>query len=166
MKRVRGSSQEINLAARKLRLESTPSEDVLWQKLRNRQVSGAKFRRQYPIGQMICDFCCPEHRLVIEIDGAAHDSPQQAERDAARTAHLERYGYTVLRFRAGKVENELPSVIQRIRAELLYAMIPLTLSQNWERVASLSEPGEGPMPKRSIEAPARNHANPYLSASC
>ena len=49
-------------------------EAVLWNSLKNRQLLGKKFRRQISIGPYIVDFYCPECRLVVELDGAAHFS--------------------------------------------------------------------------------------------
>jgi len=63
------SGKELIERARRLRRESTEAEKRLWNKLRARQLLGAKFRRQAPIGPYIVDFVCFERKLVIEIDG-------------------------------------------------------------------------------------------------
>jgi very-short-patch-repair endonuclease len=39
----------------------TEAEQRLWWRLRDRQLAGAKFRRQEPVGQYFADFCCIEH---------------------------------------------------------------------------------------------------------
>lgn len=72
------------------------------------------FRRQHPLGPFILDFCCPAHRLVVEVDGGVH--AEQAEYDADRTQHLERYGYQVLRVPNHEVLTDLPSVLGRIKS--------------------------------------------------
>jgi very-short-patch-repair endonuclease len=95
----------------------TPTERVLWQRLRNRQLSGLKFRRQHPLGPFIADFYCAAHRLVVEIDGDIHDL--QPERDAARTEQFEKYGYRVIRFRNEQVLNDIESVLAAIQAACL-----------------------------------------------
>jgi very-short-patch-repair endonuclease len=123
-RRYRGATHELVLAARQLRNAMTPAEEALWQAIRGRQVAGARFRRQHPIGPFILDFCCPEQRLVIEVDGAIHDGQQ--DYDAHRTLHLESYGYRVLRFRNEEVMHDLDSVIHRI-AEALNPPAPLPL---------------------------------------
>lgn len=82
--------------ARQLRKNPTKAETRLWSALRRRQVAGARFRRQVPLGPYIVDFLCPAHRLVIEVDGGQHDARQTY--DAARTRWLEAQGYSVLRF--------------------------------------------------------------------
>ena len=62
--------------ARDLRKRLTPAERILWRLLRDRRLKGLKFRRQFPIGPFVVDFCCYELRLVIELDGEVHAEPQ------------------------------------------------------------------------------------------
>jgi len=70
--------------ARKLRKNLTESEQVLWSRLRRKQVLGVQFYRQRPIGKYIVDFYCPKAKLVIEIDGSQHLAPEGARKDQAR----------------------------------------------------------------------------------
>ena len=58
--------------ARSLRRRATYAEALLWRRLRDRQVDGVKFRRQYPIGEYVLDFYSVEHRLALEVDGSQH----------------------------------------------------------------------------------------------
>ena len=60
------------LTRRELRNNSTPEEAVLWTQIKSRKIKGYKWRRQHPIGSYILDFYCPEAKLCIELDGAAH----------------------------------------------------------------------------------------------
>ena len=55
--------------AKAMRREMTKAELRLWVRLRKPGLPGFRFRRQVPIGPFIVDFFCPEHRLVVEIDG-------------------------------------------------------------------------------------------------
>lgn len=126
-KRYRGNTPELVLAARRLRAEMTPAEHVLWEAIR-RQALGARFRRQHPLGPYVLDFCCPEHHLVLEVDGLIHD--QQADYDQDRTHHLEAYGYRVLRFRNDEVLTDLPAVLTRITAALPAQPVS-PCPQNW-----------------------------------
>jgi len=57
---------------RKLRGDSTESENILWSALRNNKL-GVKFRRQYSVEGYVVDFYGPEKRLAIEIEGSIHD---------------------------------------------------------------------------------------------
>ncbi|MFC1522321.1 DUF559 domain-containing protein [Elusimicrobiota bacterium] len=47
--------------ARNLRQRQTDAEHKVWYLIRNRQLAGHKFRRQFPIGQYVADFCCFEN---------------------------------------------------------------------------------------------------------
>ena len=95
----------------------TPAEDKLWNALRRKQLDGLRFRRQVAFGSYIVDFICTEKRLIIEVDGSVHDN--QMDYDAARTEHLEQYGYGVLRFRNEQVLHDLSTVLEAIRSAAL-----------------------------------------------
>jgi very-short-patch-repair endonuclease len=69
------------------------------------------------MGRFILDFYCAEAKLAIEIDGDVHAAPDQAPYDAARTAWLEERGYSVIRFQARDVENDLARVLEELRAK-------------------------------------------------
>ena len=71
----------------------TDAERALWQLLRGRNLEGARFRRQVPIGPYVADFASFEPRLVIECDGGQHGT----ERDASRDAYLKAQGFDVVR---------------------------------------------------------------------
>lgn len=101
--------------ARQLRQPQTPTESRLWAHLRDRRLNGLKFRRQHPIGHYIVDFYCPDHRLVVEIDGDVHAS--QEEYDVDRTAWLEESGYRVIRFTNREVSGQLETVLETILLE-------------------------------------------------
>ncbi len=120
--RIRGTTPEIELAAKKLRKNLTPAEQILWQALRGRQLHGLKFRCQHPVGKFIVDFYCPQCKLVIELDGEVHD--QQTEYDSARTAQLQAYGYHVLRFRNEEVFANLSSVLEQILCTASSDLLP------------------------------------------
>ncbi len=80
--------------------------------LRARQLNGVKFRRQHPIGRYIVDFCCPERRVVVELDGGHHASQIQA--DQRRTEFLVQLGYRVLRFWDHEVLTNPDAVLEQI----------------------------------------------------
>ena len=54
--------------ARALRSRVTDAERKLWRMLRDRRFSGAKFRRQVPLGRYVADFLSFERQVVIEVD--------------------------------------------------------------------------------------------------
>jgi very-short-patch-repair endonuclease len=104
--------------ARTLRRESTAAESKLWQALRNRQLNNTKFARQEPIGPYIVDFVCRAKKLVIEIDGVTHETPDELAHDLARTAFLMREGYRVIRFTNEDVFGDLDPVLETIARNL------------------------------------------------
>jgi len=111
--------QSLRERARQLRHNSTSAERRLWVHLRNRQIKGAKFRRQHPIDRLITDFCSPEHRIVIELDGG-HHSLRKAE-DNTRDALLAEAGYRILRFWNNEVMENIDGVLERIRLAVIAA---------------------------------------------
>ena len=98
--------------ARNLRRTQTDAEKKLWSKLRDRQLSGIKFRRQHAIGKYIADFCCVESKLVIELDGSQH--AQQSLADELRSHYLRQSGFCVLRFWDNDVLTKIDAVIEQI----------------------------------------------------
>jgi very-short-patch-repair endonuclease len=106
------------LLARDFRRNATPAEKILWAHLRNRQVRGIKFRRQHPHRQYIFDFYSPESHLAIEVDGAIHSTPAQAERDCVRTETVGIDGIRVLRFSNEHILEDLEDVLKSLMAEL------------------------------------------------
>ena len=83
--------------ARRFRQAPTDAEGAAWQILRDRAIFGLKFRRQRLIAGFIVDFYCPAQRLVLELDGGAHDDPTQRRRDLDRTQALRQLSIRVLR---------------------------------------------------------------------
>ena len=98
--------------ARQRRQLMTPAERRLWAVLGDGRLSGAKFRRQHPVGRFVLDFYCPAAALALEIDGEIH--AHQTEYDEARTAYLESRGIRVIRFNNDEVLRDLPGVLARI----------------------------------------------------
>ena len=103
--------------AKNLRKNSTDAERILWQKLRAKQLSGIKFRRQQPIKNCIVDFVSFEKRLIIELDGGQH--AKNKLNDQNRDSILSEDGYTVLRFWNNEVLENLEGVLERVRQACL-----------------------------------------------
>jgi very-short-patch-repair endonuclease len=99
--------------ARAFRQSMTPAETLLWNYLRDAELSRSHFRRQTPIGPFIVDFACRAAKLLVEVDGSAHDSSDARERDAQRARWLADNGYCVLRFTNAEVLAD-PARIQGI----------------------------------------------------
>jgi very-short-patch-repair endonuclease len=106
---------------RQLRQRQTESEQKAWEILRNRRVGGFKFRRQFPIGNCVVDFCCQPLGLVVELEGSVHSQPSQIRKDQVRTRALRAQGYTVLVYPNGIVEQAPELFQQRVLEECLKA---------------------------------------------
>ena len=96
---------------RTLRRNMTDAELRLWYCLRNRQLSGYKFRRQHPFRDFVLDFVCMEERLVVEVDGGQH---ADSASDEIRTKILTEAGFKVIRFWNNDVLTQLEAVKEAI----------------------------------------------------
>jgi very-short-patch-repair endonuclease len=104
--------EKLKPLARQMRREPTAAENRLWQRLRNKQIFGYKFRRQHAIDRFIVDFICNQAQLVIEVDGEIHDYTQ--EEDRIRQDFLESQGLRVIRFRNEEVLGNIDGVVEEI----------------------------------------------------
>lgn len=100
---------------RNLRKNQTDAEKKLWAIVRNRQLSGVKFRRQFPVGKYILDFYCPEYRLGIEADGGQHYENRCRQRDELRTKELNRLGVEIIRFSDREILTNFDGVYEIIQ---------------------------------------------------
>lgn len=104
--------------ARQRRRDQTDAEQALWARLGDRQLCDAKFRRQHPIGPFVADFCCPQRKLIVELDGGQHAARVAADQKRAR--FLQEQGYRVLRFWNHDVLGNTEAVLERIVEALSY----------------------------------------------
>lgn len=100
---------------RDLRKNQTDAERKLWSVLRDRQLAGVKFRRQFSIGRYTLDFYSPAYKLAIEADGGQHYEDKGKRKDERRTAELSSLGVKVLRFSDREILNNLDGVYEVIR---------------------------------------------------
>lgn len=120
---------------RALRRQTTDAERLLWRHLRDRRLGGFKFRRQLAIEPYIVDFAYLESKLIVEADGGQH--VDQEKEDAARTEHLERLGYRILRFWNHEILNDTESVLERVLEGLNRSPHPYPLPEGeGEKTAS------------------------------
>jgi very-short-patch-repair endonuclease len=111
----------------------TLPEVLLWNRIRRNQL-GMKFRKQHSIPPYVVDFYCAGARLVVEVDGFAHDNAERQERDVTRDQSLHRMGYDVLRLPASMIladmDEALAAIVARVESPLHHAcgMVPLPTS--------------------------------------
>lgn len=101
---------KLTILAKQLRQNQTPQEQKLWNIIRNHKFNNLKFKRQQPIGKYIVDFLCKDIKLIIEIDGGQHNTPENILTDAQRTPFLQSKGYKVIRFWNNEIDNNIEGV--------------------------------------------------------
>jgi len=116
-----GAKRNIFQRAKELRKNMTVTEQLLWRRLNKKQL-GVRFKRQHPIDIFIADFYCHQYKLVVEVDGEYHN--EQIEYDEGRTAELERFGITVIRFTNDDVMEDIDRVVEEIKKCLTRLQIP------------------------------------------
>ena len=143
-------SKNLKEPTRALRKELTDAEQLLWSRLRRKQMLGIQFYRQKPIGPYIVDFYAPAVKLVIEADGMQHLQEEQREYDTERDAFLYENGLLVLRFDNRQVLSETDAVIDiifRVCEECVF-------SKNGGGISHSSQiPLNPPFSKGDFEAP-------------
>ena len=103
---------ELVSRARELRRDMTKEERRLWfDYLRTYPV---RFTRQKVLGRYIADFYCAQAGLVLELDGSQHYEPEEQEKDAQRTAYLEKYSIHVVRIPNNEVAGNFRGVCEYI----------------------------------------------------
>jgi len=110
--------------AKELRKNSTESEMLLWEYLRNRKLSGYKFLRQHPViykadylglNYFIADFYCDSKKTVIELDGLVHE--ETVEYDQFRDEAMREIGLHVLRIKNEEL-SDIEKVLDKIKVLL------------------------------------------------
>lgn len=102
--------------SRSLRTNMTDAEQMLWHRIRRKQIQGMQFYRQKPLLSFIVDFYCPAAKLVIELDGSQHFEVEHKAKDQDRDAALAGLGLQVLRFDNRQVLLETDAVLVLIDA--------------------------------------------------
>ena len=97
--------------ARRLRRTATLPERLLKNRLR---FADLRFRHQHPIGDYVVDFYCASARVVIEVDGIAHDMGDNPARDAVRDRWIEAQGYSIMRIAASEVLRDPDEIANAI----------------------------------------------------
>ncbi len=108
---IKKNNDLLNIA-KILRRNMTRQEKHLWYDfLRHYPI---KIYKQRIIDDFVADFYCHQARLVIELDGSQHNTPEGVSCDEARTKVLERYGLYVLRFSNADVDKNFAGICYTI----------------------------------------------------
>ena len=98
--------------AKELRKNATRHENHLWfDFLRHYPI---RFQRQKTIGGFIVDFYCHKAKIVVELDGGQHYTPEGMAYDTERTHVLEQYGLEILRYSNAAIDHNFRGVCEHI----------------------------------------------------
>ena len=114
----KGAPSDSFTKAQFLRRNETKAEKLLWEKLRNNQLGGLKFRRQHPVNIYIADFYCHKFKLIIELDGDYHNQEEQKQKDEVRTEVLRLNDLKIIRFKNEEVEQDINQVLITIKNKI------------------------------------------------
>ena len=115
--------------AKTLRKNMTPWERKLcYEFLRYYPI---RFQRQKAIGNYIVDFYCAKARLVVELDGGGHYTPEQMVKDKVRTKELEGMNLIILRICNLDIDRNFSGVCE---------YIDLNVKKSLPQSASLTAP--------------------------
>jgi len=114
----KGAPSDSFSKAQFLRRNETKAEKLLWEKLRNNQLGGLKFRRQHPVNIYIADFYCHKFKLIIELDGDYHNQEEQKQKDEVRTEVLRLNDLKIIRFKNEEVEQNINQVLITIKNKI------------------------------------------------
>jgi very-short-patch-repair endonuclease len=123
-RRKNNVSNDLRDFAKEQRSLPTRAEDLFWQQVRAKRFHGYKFKRQVPIAPYIVDFLCAAARVVVELDGAPHDTPERQAHDQARDAFLRRQGFEVLRFANDLMLGNGNLVLDRVQETIASRLSP------------------------------------------
>ncbi len=101
--------------ALQMRGSQTEAEVVLWNRLRDKQLDGIKFRRQHIIDKFIADFISLDKHLIIEVDGLIHQMPDVKLNDEERTGRLKELGFNVVRIKNESILHDIDNTISKIK---------------------------------------------------
>jgi very-short-patch-repair endonuclease len=104
--------------ARNLRTNMTDAEQLIWSKVRRKQIGDLQFYRQKNIGNYIVDFYCPKGKLIVELDGGQHYETEGMKKDQERDRYLQGLGLKVLRFSDIDVLKNIDGVMETIHEHL------------------------------------------------
>lgn len=86
--------------------------------MRNRSIPGLKFQRQHVLHGFIVDVCSLQERIVIELNGDAHDADDRRAYDRARAGFLKAAGYHIIRVRNANAKREHLETVLREALDL------------------------------------------------
>lgn len=108
-------NKTVSALTRLLKLKHCPQEAAVWGYLETIKTDALRFKRQFPIGPYVVDFCCPSMKLIVEICREGGNVRPPDNYDRMRVSYLEAAGYNVLRFDEADARDNGQRIIEAIR---------------------------------------------------
>lgn len=108
--------QKKQIRQKELKANATETEQLLKKLLANNPETEGLWVFQPIVLGYFPDFLCPKAKLIVELDGYQHYTPEGMESDKKRTAVLSGKGYRVIRFSNRRVLVDPSDVMARIIA--------------------------------------------------
>jgi very-short-patch-repair endonuclease len=118
------NKKKLQSRRRILRHNLSKAEAVLWTYIKNKQILGQRFLRQFSIESYIVDFFCPKLHLAIEVDGISHTYISDIKKDIKRQKKIESYGVSFLRFTNEEILGDLNEVLEEVKSKIISIMNP------------------------------------------
>ena len=118
MKNARHNQKHLKENRRTLRNNGTAAEAILWRGLKNKQIHGLRFRRQFSIDNYILNFYCISKKVAIELDGNQHFTAYGVQSDEVRDNYLKSLGIRVIRFHNQDIYQNEAAVLEIIKEKL------------------------------------------------
>jgi leucyl-tRNA synthetase len=113
--KVSASRQEaLKERARDMRRNPTPAQQVLWEKLKDKQC-GFTFNREVVMGSAIVDFACKTRWVVVEVGDTEGPPATIAELSDRK---LREVGVRVLRYAEADVLENTDTIVKAVKDEL------------------------------------------------
>ncbi|RCX18262.1 very-short-patch-repair endonuclease [Anaerobacterium chartisolvens] len=110
----RTTQAHVKQLAKEMRRHPTSGEQELWDKIRNKQLGGYRFLRQYAISRYIADFYCSKAKTAVEVDGSIHEQDERKEYDSIREEVIKAHGIRIIRFTNEEIIEDINNVLKRL----------------------------------------------------
>lgn len=104
--------------AKAVRRDAAEGERRLWTRLRRKQIDDAKFRRHFPIHDVIATFACVARKTVVEFDVSSIALPQELSHEQRRLDRMVALGWKIIFVTHEDVFLRIDDVVAQITKSL------------------------------------------------
>lgn len=120
---------------------------------------GKRYRFQHPFFKLhhMADFALLDDKIIIEVDGASHNTPKQKLKDLKHTLALEAMGWKVLRCTNEEAKRHPTETVARLLAQVsqVVPLVPEVAGLEIARLEALLPPKKTKQKSRAKPFPKR-----------